>query len=109
MIIINTTQPAIFRSSESAVTWTKHLASPVAKAPEASTSRRAASTRLLRSSSFMNLQARTRSIQDDIRIITDNLELFTNLVLHRKDTFLEWIIILLILIEVINLLAEKLL
>lgn len=55
------------------------------------------------------LQARTRNIQDDIQIITDNLELFTNLTLHRKDAFLEWIIILLILIEVVSLLLEKLL
>lgn len=56
-----------------------------------------------------SLQSRTRNIQDDIKIITDNLELFTNLILHRKDTFLEWIIILLILIEVVSLLVEKLL
>ncbi|MBE0648609.1 MAG: RMD1 family protein [Bacteroidales bacterium] len=56
-----------------------------------------------------NLQGRTRNIQDDITIITDNLELFTNITLHRKDAFLEWIIILLILIEVLNLLFEKLL
>jgi uncharacterized Rmd1/YagE family protein len=55
------------------------------------------------------LQGRTRNIQDNIRIITDNLELFTSLTLHRKDAFLEWIIILLILIEVLNLLFEKLL
>ncbi len=55
------------------------------------------------------LQARTRNIQDDIKIITDNLELFTSLTLHRKNAFLEWIIILLILIEVVSLLVEKLL
>lgn len=55
------------------------------------------------------LQARTRNIQDDIRIITDNLELFTNFIFHRKNAFLEWIVILLIFIEVMNILLEKVL
>lgn len=55
------------------------------------------------------LQARTRNIQDDIKIITDNLELFTNFIFHRKNAFLEWIVILLIFIEVMNILLEKVL
>lgn len=56
-----------------------------------------------------SLQARTRNIQDDIKIITDNLELFTSFIFQRKNAFLEWIIILLILIEVVSLLVDKLL
>lgn len=39
----------------------------------------------------------------------ENLGLFKDLVQHRKSLTLEWIVIILILVEVLNLLFEKLL
>jgi len=55
-----------------------------------------------------DLQGRTRNIHDDIKIITENLDLFTNFVFHRRSTYLEWIVILLIFIEVMNILIGRL-
>lgn len=57
---------------------------------------------------IFDLQTRTRNIQEDIQIIKDNLDLFTNFSFHQKNTFLEWVVIILILIEVINMITEKL-
>jgi required for meiotic nuclear division protein 1 len=54
-----------------------------------------------------DLQARFRTIQEGLGIVKENLELFKDLLQHRNSTKLEWIIIILILVEVINLLAEK--
>jgi uncharacterized Rmd1/YagE family protein len=55
-----------------------------------------------------DLQVRVRTIHEGLNIIKDNLELFQGLMQHRNSTMLEWIIIVLILVEVINLLMEKL-
>lgn len=54
-----------------------------------------------------DLQARFRTIQEGLAIVKENLELFKDLLQNRQSTFLEWIIILLILVEVINLFVEK--
>jgi len=54
-----------------------------------------------------DLQARFRTIQEGLGIVKENLELFKDLLQYRHSTFLEWIIILLILVEVINLFVEK--
>jgi len=52
---------------------------------------------------------RSKNLKEDIEIIKDNLELFIDIMHHRKSSFLEWIIIALILVEVLNMLFEKLL
>jgi uncharacterized Rmd1/YagE family protein len=55
-----------------------------------------------------DLQVRVRSIHEGLNIIKDNLELFQGLMQHRKSTMLEWIVIILILVEVLNIIIEKL-
>ena len=50
-----------------------------------------------------------RTIHEGLNIIKDNLELFRALMQHRNSNILEWIVIILILIEVLNLIIEKLL
>jgi uncharacterized Rmd1/YagE family protein len=54
-----------------------------------------------------DLQVRVRTISEGLAIIKDNLELFRALLQHRYSNILEWIVILLILIEVLNLVFEK--
>lgn len=55
-----------------------------------------------------DLQVRFRTIQDALGIVKENLELFKDILQYRNSTQLEWIIIVLIMIEVMNLLFEKL-
>ncbi|MDI3321306.1 RMD1 family protein [Pinibacter soli] len=54
-----------------------------------------------------DLQSRFRTIQEGLQIVKDNLELFKDLLQYRNSVVLEWVIILLILVEVINVLLEK--
>ena len=54
-----------------------------------------------------DLQVRFKNIQEGLEIVKENLELFKDIMQHRKSTVLEWIIIILILVEVINLLIRK--
>jgi len=54
-----------------------------------------------------DLQARFRTIQEGLGIVKENLELFKDLLQYRNSIVLEWIIIILILVEVINLFIEK--
>lgn len=55
-----------------------------------------------------DLQVRVRSIHEGLNVVKDNLELFRGLMQNRNSTILEWIIIILILVEVLNLVFEKL-
>ncbi|MEN9571283.1 MAG: hypothetical protein RL172_2514 [Bacteroidota bacterium] len=55
-----------------------------------------------------DLQARFKTIQEGLSIIKENLELFKDILQYRNSTFLEWIIIILIFVEVLNLFIEKL-
>lgn len=55
-----------------------------------------------------DLQVRFRTIQDGLGIVKENLELFKDIMQYRNSNQLEWVIIILILIEVINLFFEKL-
>lgn len=55
-----------------------------------------------------DLQARFRTIKEGLEIAKENLELFKDLLQYRNSILLEWIIIILILVEVINLFVEKL-
>lgn len=54
-----------------------------------------------------DLQSRFRNIQEGLRIAKENLELFKDLLQNRNSVALEWVIIILILVEVINLMVEK--
>jgi len=56
-----------------------------------------------------DLQARFRTIQEGLGIVKENLELFKDLLQYRNSVVLEWIIIILIFVEVINLFVEKIL
>lgn len=56
-----------------------------------------------------DLQTRTKNIQADIQIIRENLDFFINLMNQKKSFFLEWVVIILILIEVVNMIIEKVL
>ena len=55
-----------------------------------------------------DLEARSNNIHSDLQIIKENLDFFVDLMHQKKSFFLEWIVIVLILIEVINMFVEKL-
>ncbi len=55
-----------------------------------------------------DLQERVRDVSEGLSIIKDNLELFKDILQYRNTVMLEWIIIILIAIEVINFFLEKL-
>lgn len=55
-----------------------------------------------------DLQERYRDIREGLQIIKENLELFKDLLQYRHSTNLEWIIIILIFMEVLNLIIDKL-
>ena len=54
-----------------------------------------------------DLQNRYRSIHERIDIIKENLELFKDIMDHKESSRLEWIIIILIVIEVFDMFVEK--
>lgn len=54
-----------------------------------------------------DLQVRVRTMGEGLNIIRDNLELFRALLQYRNGNILEWIVIILILVEVLNLIVEK--
>jgi uncharacterized Rmd1/YagE family protein len=54
-----------------------------------------------------DLYPRYKDIREELEIIKENLDLFKDIMQHRQSNFLEWIIIVLILVEVINLFIEK--
>jgi len=55
----------------------------------------------------LDLQERFRHVSEGLQIVKDNLELFKDLLQYRNSTLLEWIIIILILVEVLNLIIDK--
>ena len=55
-----------------------------------------------------DLNERFRNIQEGLNIVKDNYELFRDLLQYRPSYRLEWVIIILILVEVINIFGEKL-
>ncbi|QIE59433.1 RMD1 family protein [Rasiella rasia] len=54
-----------------------------------------------------DLKNRYRNIQDRITIIKENLELFKDIWNHKESSTLEWIIIILIFVEIIDLFVTK--
>jgi|SRR2546423_548671 len=55
-----------------------------------------------------DIQERFRNITEGLQIIKENLELFKDLLQYRNSNLLEWIVIVLITAEVLNLIFEKL-
>jgi uncharacterized Rmd1/YagE family protein len=55
-----------------------------------------------------DLQERYRDIREGLEMIKENLELFKDLLQYRNSTVLEWIIIILVALEVLNLVIDKL-
>ena len=56
----------------------------------------------------LDIMNRHEGLQGNLTIVKENLELFKDILQHRYSSRLEWIIILLILFEVIQLIIEKL-
>lgn len=56
----------------------------------------------------LDLQERFRDVSEGLQIVKDNLELFKDLLQYRNTILLEWIVIILIAIEVINFFIDKL-
>ena len=54
-----------------------------------------------------DLQERFRNIQEGLNIIRENLELFRDLLQYKNSNMLEWIVIILILVEVLNIFLDK--
>jgi uncharacterized Rmd1/YagE family protein len=61
----------------------------------------------IRLKKIFDLQSRFRTIQEGLQIVRDNLELFKDMLQYRNSVLLEWVVIILILVEVINLLVDK--
>ncbi|GAB4091558.1 RMD1 family protein [Flaviaesturariibacter terrae] len=55
-----------------------------------------------------DLQERFRNISESLQIVKDNLDLFRDILKYRHSNVLEWIVIILIAVEVVNLFIEKL-
>src|SRR5215203_644942 len=55
-----------------------------------------------------DLHVRVRMISEWLSIIGENLELYRGLMQYHHSNILEWVVILLILVEVLNLIIEKL-
>jgi len=55
-----------------------------------------------------DIQERFRNISEGLQIIKDNLELFKDILQYRNSNMLEWIVIILIAVEVLNLVFDKL-
>lgn len=54
-----------------------------------------------------DLQERFRNIHEGLNIIRDNLSLFKDLLQYKNSTRLEWVVIILILVEVLNVIISK--
>ncbi|GAA4322815.1 RMD1 family protein [Flaviaesturariibacter amylovorans] len=55
-----------------------------------------------------DLQERFRNISESLSIVKDNLELFRDILKYKHSNTLEWIVIILIAVEVVNMVLEKL-
>lgn len=54
-----------------------------------------------------DLQARFRTIQEGLGIVKENMELFRDLLQNRNSNTLEWVVIILIFVEVINIFVRN--
>jgi uncharacterized Rmd1/YagE family protein len=55
----------------------------------------------------LDLQDRARSVSEELSIVKENLELFKDILQYRNSVYLEWVVIILIAVEVVNFLVEK--
>lgn len=55
----------------------------------------------------LDLKMRYQDVDYKLKIVQENLKLFTDLLQNRESTRLEWVVIILILIEVFDLLVKK--
>lgn len=55
----------------------------------------------------LDLQDRARSVSEELGIVKENLELFRDILQYRNSVILEWVVIILIAVEVVNFLIEK--
>lgn len=55
----------------------------------------------------LDITIRHRSLQESLSIIQENLEIFKDLNQHSHSSTLEWIVIILIAVEIVNLLVDK--
>lgn len=55
----------------------------------------------------LDLQDRARSVSEELGIVKENLELFKDILQYRNSVYLEWVVIILIAVEVVNFLVEK--
>lgn len=58
-------------------------------------------------STELDFEKRHEGLQNNIDIVSENLNLFRDILQHKHSSMLEWIIIILIVIEVIQILIEK--
>jgi uncharacterized Rmd1/YagE family protein len=56
----------------------------------------------------LDIVDRHQGLQDNIGVVKENLDLFRDILQHKHSSLLEWIIIILILFEVVQLIIEKL-
>jgi uncharacterized Rmd1/YagE family protein len=56
---------------------------------------------------LFDINTRFRELDYELRIVQDNLRIFTDIMQNRESTRLEWIVILLILIEVMDVFISK--
>ncbi len=55
----------------------------------------------------LDISLRYRSLQENLDIVKENLEIYKDLHLHSHSATLEWIIIILIAVEIANMILEK--
>jgi uncharacterized Rmd1/YagE family protein len=55
----------------------------------------------------LDIKIRHRSLQESLAIIQENLELYKDINQHSHSSTLEWIIIILIAVEIVNLFVDK--
>lgn len=57
----------------------------------------------------LDIKIRHRSLQENLNTVRENLEIFQNISQHYHSSFLEWIVIVLIAVEIANVFIEKVL
>ncbi len=55
----------------------------------------------------LDIQVRYKSLQENLRIVKENLDIYKDITQHTHSSTLEWIIIILIAVEIVNMILEK--